>query len=108
MRFTLAVTLLLASTLTGCGTTTVSSALPGNSSVKTAIAPDGYTIHTSAAFSRPAAANSVDQADCSKSQINDIETSPVKSGSSIQVSGKTSFYYAAVGMSKAPSTNRPC
>lgn len=101
MRITLAAMLLLASTLTGCGTTTVSPAIAGNSGVKTAIGPDGYPILTSVTFSRPVAASADDRADCAKSQINDIEASPVKSGNSIQASGKTSFYFAAVGMSKA-------
>jgi hypothetical protein len=101
MRLTLAATLLLASALTGCGTTTVSPAIAGNPGVKTAMGPDGYPILTSVTFSRPAAASADDRADCAQSQINDIEAIPVKTGRSIQVSGKASFYFAAIGMSKA-------
>ena len=100
MRFTLAATLLLTSALTGCGTTTVSPAVAGNPGVKTAVGPDGYPILTSVTFNRSAAASADVRANCAKSQINDIESSPVKAGSSIEASGKTSFYFAQVGMSK--------
>lgn len=101
MRLTLATTLLVASALTGCGTTTVSPAISGNPAVKTAIGPDGYPILTSVTFSRPAAASADDRADCAQSQINEIEANPVKTGNSIQASGNTSFYFAEVGMSKS-------
>lgn len=101
MRLTLAATLLLASTLTGCGTTTVSPAIAGNPGVKTAFGPDGYPIITSVTFSRPTLGSAEARADCAKSQINDIEANPVKTGQSVQASGKTSFFFAQVGMSKA-------
>ncbi|MDD1979633.1 hypothetical protein [Pseudomonas tussilaginis] len=101
MRFTLAATLLLTSVLAGCGTTTVSPAIASNPGVRTAIGPDGYPILTSVTFTRSARASADDRANCTKSQINDIESSPVKTGSSIEASGKTSFYFAEVGMSKA-------
>ncbi len=101
MRGTATATLLISALLSGCGTTTVSPVIAGNPGVKTATGPSGYPVLTSVTFSRTGSAKPDARSACIRSQVNDIEGSPVVTGSTVQVSAKTSFYFAAVGMSKA-------
>lgn len=101
MRAAATATIFLSAVLSGCGTTTVSPAIADNPGVKTATGPNGYPVLTSIAFTRPSSAKPESRAACLRSQLNDIEGSPVVSGNTVQASAKGSFYFAVVGMSKA-------
>lgn len=96
-----AASLFLLVSLAGCGTNSVSPAISGNPGVQTGIGPDGYPTLLSLTVSRPTSAGAEARASCIKSQVNDIEGAPVISGDSVQASAKSSFYFAAVGMSKS-------
>ncbi|MEE1922697.1 hypothetical protein V0R50_10620 [Pseudomonas sp. 148P] len=101
MRAAATATIFLSAALSGCGTTTVSPAIAGNPGVKTATGPNGYPVLASVTFNRSGAATPDARSACIRSQVNDIEGAPVITGSAVQASAKTSFYFAAVGMSKA-------
>lgn len=87
--------------LVGCGTTSVSPAISDKPGIQTGTGPDGYPILISLTLNKPTPAGAEARADCAKSQMNDIEGTPVITGTSVQASAKTSFYFAQVGMSKA-------
>ncbi|WP_179053320.1 hypothetical protein [Pseudomonas hunanensis] len=101
MHFIHAASAFLLACLVGCGTTSVSPAITGNPGVQTGIGPDGYPTLLSLTVKRPRSAGAEARAACVKSQVNDIEGEPVVAGASVQASAKSSFYFAAVGMSKA-------
>lgn len=100
MRGNATAILLIAALLSGCSTTTVSPAIAGNPGVKTARGPNGYPVLSSVTFSRAGHAKPDVRSACIRSQVNDIESAPVTIGSTVHVSAKASFYFAAVGISK--------
>jgi hypothetical protein len=101
MRVIHAVSAIILTSLVGCGTTSVSPAISGKPGIQTGVGPDGYPILISLTLNKPTLSRAEARVDCAKSQMNDIEGTPVINGTSVQASAKTSFYFAQVGMSKA-------
>lgn len=100
MRVIYAVSAFLLASVAGCGTNSVSPAIAGNPGVQTGVGPDGYPTLISLTIRRPTIAGAKDRSECAKSQMNALEGDPVISGSSVQASAKSSFYFAPVGVSK--------
>lgn len=100
VRVVHAASAILIASLAGCGTNSVSPAISGNPGVKTGIGPNGYPTLISVTFDRATPAGAEARAACAKSQMNDIESTPIITGTAVQASAKTSFYFAQIGMSK--------
>lgn len=100
MRVIHAASLFLLVSLAGCGTNSVSPAISGNPGVQTGVGPDGYPTLISLTINKPTVAGAEGRAACARSQMNDLEGAPVISGTSVQASAKSSFYFSPAGISK--------